>query len=47
MNKILFYFKQLFPLTYKSKYKVDGNMKLTIWKMWFKKCYKIRTFDLP
>lgn len=46
MNKITWYLKQILPLTYVSTYRQNGNRKLSIWKMWFGKCFKIRQFDL-
>lgn len=45
-DKLIWYAKQLFPLTYISKYKENGQKKLSIWKMWFGYCYKIQTYDL-
>ncbi len=46
MNKILWYFKQLFPLIYWSKYKEGEKNIFTIWKMWFGKCYNIKNFNI-
>lgn len=40
-NRILWYFKQLFPLTYRSRYWKGDKKVLCIWKMWFGKCYYI------
>jgi hypothetical protein len=40
MRKILWYFKQLVPMTYRSRYEVNGNKVFHVWKMWFGKCYK-------
>jgi len=41
--KILWYLKQLFPLTYKSKYKIKEEQFYSVWKMWLGKCYNIKT----
>jgi len=51
MKKIIYYFKQLFPLTYISEYGIlDGNKNekklMTIWKMWFGICYNIKTKEV-
>lgn len=46
MRKFLWYLKQLFPLTYISRYGQDGNMKLCHWKMWFGRCYNISTYSV-
>lgn len=47
MNKILFILKQLLPLTYYSKYRVqNGRKALTIWTQWFGKPFNIKQFTL-
>ena len=46
MSKIKWYFKQLLPLKFESKYIENGAQKLTLWKMWFGKCYNIRTYNI-
>ena len=47
MQKILFYLKQLAPLTYWSKYKTpDSKKHLTIWSQWFGKPFNIHQFTL-
>lgn len=46
MDKIIWYLKQLFPLMYVSTYTENGSRKLTIWRMWFGRCFNIRTFDI-
>lgn len=34
--KLMWYIKQLFPLTYRSLYKTaDNNSHFAVWKMWF------------
>jgi hypothetical protein len=38
---MIWYLKQLLPLTYRSKYTEDGKAYFTVWKMWFGKSYKI------
>ena len=40
------YIKQLFPLTYFSHYKEDGKEYVSVWKMWFGRCYKHRKFEV-
>lgn len=47
MKKLLFYVKQLFPLTYHSKYKVqNGDKELAIWTQWLGKSFNIKRFTL-
>lgn len=41
MGKILWGLKQLFPLTYRSRYTADGRRRFAVWKMWFGRCYRI------
>ena len=38
---MLWYLKQLFPLTYRTAYKENGKKHFTVWKMWFGRCFKI------
>lgn len=46
-NRILWYLKQLFPLTYRSHYKTkSGKPHFAVWKMWFGRCYKIEDFEI-
>lgn len=45
MNKLVWYIKQLFPLTYRSRYGVvstDGGNQphFSVWKMWLGHVYK-------
>ena len=44
LQKIKWFLKQLFPLTYTSYYKSGGQDILTIWKMWFGRSYKITNY---
>ncbi len=47
MNKITYHIKQLLPLTYYSKYRVqNGNKELAIWTQWFGKPFNIKRFTL-
>lgn len=47
MKKIVYYLKQLLPLTYYSKYKVQNGVKeLAIWTQWFGKPFNIKRFEL-
>jgi hypothetical protein len=38
---MLWYLKQLFPLTYRTTYGSDGKQHFVVWKMWFGRCYKV------
>lgn len=47
MKKIIYTLKQLLPLTYYSKYRVqNGANELAIWTQWFGKPFKIKRFTL-
>ena len=46
MTKVLWAFKQLFPLTYTSKYELDGEPVLSVWKMWMGKVYNHKVYRL-
>lgn len=40
------YFMQLFPVWYHTKYKENGKTYISWWKMWFGRCYKQKTFEV-
>ena len=47
MNKFLFYIKQLLPLTYYTKYRVQtGEQYLDIWTQWLCKPLNIKHFRI-
>lgn len=47
MQKIIYTLKQLLPLTYYSKYKVQNGVKeLAIWTQWFGKPFHIKRYTL-
>lgn len=61
MQRLVWYFKQLLPLTYWSIYSeylcsCDDNCKcgnygktqkrITIWRMWFGRCFNIESYEL-
>lgn len=46
MNKILYCIKQLLPLKYYSKYRVQNTKQLAIWTQWFGKPFIIKRFTL-
>ena len=49
MERLKWYLKQLFPLTYVATYSVSGKWrrrKLCVWNMWFGRCFNVRYFDL-
>lgn len=37
---MLWYLKQLLPLTYRTKCEINGKKYFVVWKMWFGRCYK-------
>lgn len=47
MKKITYTLKQLLPLAYYSKYRVqNGSKELAIWTQWFGKPFNIKRFTL-
>lgn len=50
IERIKWYLRQLLPLTYVSKYaEREGEVwipRLTIWRMWFGRCYAVRSYRL-
>ena len=44
MERIKWYFKQLFPLTYAGTFTENGVRHLHIWKMWFGRCFAEQDF---
>ena len=47
MKRILWYLRQLLPLTYVSQFKDGaGQSQLCVWKMWLGRCYNARWFNL-
>ena len=46
MNKIFYYMKQLLPLKYYSKYKVQNTNELAIWTQWFGIPFCIKRFKI-
>lgn len=47
MNKLIYYVKQLLPLKYYSKYKVqNGRKEFAVWTQWFGKPFHIKRFTL-
>lgn len=51
-SRLLWVFKQMFPLSYKSEFisKAElgelGKRQLCIWRMWLGKCYDVQWYDL-
>lgn len=46
-NKIIYLVKQLLPLTYHSKYRVqNGSKELAIWTQWFGKPFNVKRYTL-
>ena len=42
MNKLSWYVRQLFPLTYRTFYlDAQGLLHFAVWKMWFGRCYRV------
>lgn len=45
-DRVFWYFKQLFPLTYGTDYWTDGKHFVVYWKMFMGKCYDINEFEV-
>ena len=46
-NKIIYLVKQLLPLTYHSKYRVqNGSKEIAIWTQWFGKPFNVKRYTL-
>lgn len=46
MKKIFWHLKQLLPLLYVATYAEFGTRKLSIWRMWFGRCFAIREYRI-
>ncbi len=44
LQKITWCLKQLFPLTYRSRYGVNNEPHFCVWKMWLGKCYEVEDY---
>ncbi len=38
--------KQLLPLTYVTEYTTDGRRVVTVWRMWFGRCFDVREWEI-
>ena len=45
MSKLVWYLKQLLPLTYRSLYVCGEEHQFCVWKMWLGKCYNIKSYS--
>ncbi len=43
-NKIIYYLKQLLPLSYYTTYYSDGNRYVSTWEQWFGQPYNINHY---
>lgn len=43
---MIWYLKQLLPLTYRSKYSQNGKTYFAVWNMWFGRCFNEDTFEI-
>jgi hypothetical protein len=44
LNKIVYYIKQCFKLSYYSCFAEEENKVVMTWDMWFGKCYNIKKY---
>ena len=42
---VSWYLKQLLPLKYIYKRTIGGKVVSTVWRMWFGKCFSVRTIE--
>ena len=43
---MLWYLKQLLPLTYRTTYGKEGKTYFCVWNMWFGKCFNIEEHSI-
>lgn len=43
---MMWYLKQLLPLTYRSKYKKGDKKVFCVWNMWLGKCFNIEEYEI-
>jgi len=41
MDKLIWYVKQLLPLTYRTQYVEKSETHFCVWRMWFGRCFDI------
>jgi hypothetical protein len=46
-ERLKWYVKQLFPLTYRSRYGTGDGVHFVVWRMWFGRCFDIDDVLLP
>jgi len=42
--RVMWYLKQIIPLTYRTIYTACGQRHFCVWKMWLGRCYRIDDF---
>lgn len=45
INNILWHIKQLLPLKYHTEYGKNGKTFVTVWKMWFGRCFCVEEWE--
>lgn len=40
-SRLVWYLKQLFPLTYRTTYTEAGVRHFTVWRMWLGRCFDV------
>ena len=43
---IVWYLKQLLPLTYRSRYAEGGKEIFCVWNMWFGRCFNVESYEV-
>lgn len=44
MERAIWYVKQLLPLRYVSEYIEGGEARVSVWRMWFGRCFDVKTW---
>lgn len=43
---MIWYLKQLFPLKYDTTYGENGKWYVSVWRMWFGRCFNIKKWEI-
>ena len=46
MKAVIWYLRQLFPLTYRSYFESEGKKTFCVWRMWFGKVFAMEEYEV-
>lgn len=46
LMKLCWYVKQLVPLKYDTTYGENDKRYVSVWRMWFGRCFAIKTYEI-